>query len=111
MKQHELDEIVQQANECHRKTVANKDSWLVVPKDKEEEALGLVDALDCRSEDEDWTNSALPQELEILSQLPEHQRQAVFEAAGKQNHCQNLWEWLNYLKNYVDGYIRLNEAK
>ena len=51
MKQHELDDIVQQANECHRKTVANKDSWLVVEQDKEEAALRLIDALDCRSDE------------------------------------------------------------
>ena len=111
MQQNELDKIVQQANDCHRKTMANKESWLIVPKDKEAAALALVEALDCGIEDEDWKDSVMPQELEILSSLPEHQRQAVFEAAGKQNHCQNLHQWLNYLKNYVDGYIRLNEAK
>jgi hypothetical protein len=45
--EHELDDFVQQANACQRKTVVNKES----PKDKEEAALALVDALDCRSEE------------------------------------------------------------
>lgn len=92
MQQNELDEIIQQANDCHRKTIVNKESWLVVPKDKEAAALALVAALDCGIEDEHWADSALPQELEILCNLPEHKRQAVFESAGRQNHCQNLQE-------------------
>jgi hypothetical protein len=33
------------------KTMASKDSWFIVPKDKEANALTMIDALDCRSEE------------------------------------------------------------
>lgn len=61
--------------------------------------------------EEDWADSVLPQELYILSKLPEDKRQTVFEEAAEQNHCPTLREWLNFLENYVDGYIRLNQAE
>lgn len=43
----QLDKIIQQANDCHRKTISIKESWLVVPKDKEKEVLTLIEALNC----------------------------------------------------------------
>lgn len=52
----------------------------------------------------------MAEELQILSNLPECQRQTVFELAEKQTHCQNIQEWLNYLQIYVDDYIRSNEV-
>lgn len=58
-----------------------------------------------KTEEEDWKHSALPEELEILSVLPEAEQSFVFELAGRQTHCQNLGEWLRYLKQYVAGYV------
>lgn len=52
----------------------------------------------------DW-DSVLPDEKEILSVLPEEQKEAAFEEAEKcGNHCQNLYEWLNHLRQYVKGW-------
>ena len=34
MNQTQYDEIMIQSNNCHRKTIANKESWLIVPEDK-----------------------------------------------------------------------------
>lgn len=56
----------------------------------------------------DWKNSALPTELEILSVLPEAEQRVVFELASQQTHCQNLDEWLRYLKRYVAGYVAIH---
>lgn len=54
----------------------------------------------------DYKEDAIPEEINILSQLPEDQKNLVFNEAGK-THCANLDEWLRYLRSYVEGHIRL----
>lgn len=38
----DYDKLVEQANACHRKTVADESSWLVVPGWNEEQLLAFV---------------------------------------------------------------------
>lgn len=52
MSKTEYEEIVRQSNECYRKTIANKNSWLIVPNNQAEAAIKLVTALDAWSKDE-----------------------------------------------------------
>jgi hypothetical protein len=56
-----------------------------------------------------YKDFALPSEIEILSKLPEEKRELVFNLVGKQNHCNNLNEWLLYLQWYVDQYCETDE--
>lgn len=42
MKENWMQKIIKQANECHRKTIANKESYLIIPKAKEAELLAFV---------------------------------------------------------------------
>ena len=50
MNQEEFSQFMQLANECHRKTVANKENWPVLPEDKAESWIKLLIALDCWAE-------------------------------------------------------------
>lgn len=59
-----------------------------------------------KQKEEDYKMCGLPEEISILEALPEDKRNLVFNLAGKQTHCQNIDEWLVYLKDFVAKYDR-----